>query len=955
MIRLLLLSLLVLGFSNIQGQLNMEFRSSIDYGEEANDIWGYTDSNGREYAIVGLRTGVSIIDVTDPDNLVDLGKADGPASTWRDMKTWGTYAYCITEDGDQGILIIDLSKLPAAITTDDWYYVKPTTATDQIIEQAHNIFIDEFGFAYVSAPQEGNGTRINNGGVLIYDLKPTPGQMAYVGQTPPVYAHDAFVVDNKLYTSDIFVGEFSIYDVTDKSNLVLLGTQETESAFTHNVWMSDDGTIAFTTDERPNAPVGAYDVSDPTDIINLDQFRPLETLGEGVIPHNTHVWNDYLIISYYSDGCILVDASEPDHLIEVGNFDTYIPQNQGFNGAWGAYPYLPSQTILVSDIGSGLYVLTPTYKRAARLRGTVVDAITAAPINGAEVVISSTQTNFEFSNFEGKYKTGLADGGTYDVTFSKFGYVSKTISLDLVNGEILDIVTELQPLAAITGTVVADTNGNPIPFAQIQITDSGDNAVNIESDSEGNFALSGFVPGDYTVIVGAWGFKYYTEVLNINDGDVVSYELEAGYEDNFALDLGWEVGGDASTGQWEIGEPVGTDFNGSLANPEVDLQDDLSDKAYVTGNGGGDGGTDDIDGGSTILTTPNIDLTGSNEPILNFSYWWFNDGGQGTPNDDIIVSILENGNTFDVATFNINTQWTAESIILKDFIDATGIIQVVFTAVDRGQGHIAEAAIDGFSITDTPSQTYPDFTLENTSGCVPLLVNLTDNSDSTSAWNWTVTNGTNTFTSTEQNPVVEITSAGTYSVTLVATGNSGAEYIVNQMNAVVALDIPQITMFTFTPDNGAVTFSANATNATSYFWDFGDGNTSTLENPTNTYADGELYFVSLTITNSCGEQTVTQEIFTGLTGTNDINSGEFLSFYPNPFERQLNLRYDFSTLENGSMRLLDVQGQVIDQYTLNGKSGTLNVGTELGAGIYFLQVLDNEKAYQPTRIIKISQ
>ncbi|MEZ4982763.1 MAG: hypothetical protein R2769_14490 [Saprospiraceae bacterium] len=44
----------------------------------------------------------------------------------------------------------------------------------------------------------------------------------------------------------------------------------------------------------------------------------------------------------------------------------------GFNGAWGAYPFLPSQTVLISDINSGLYVLQPNYVRACWLEGTVM-------------------------------------------------------------------------------------------------------------------------------------------------------------------------------------------------------------------------------------------------------------------------------------------------------------------------------------------------------------------------------------------------------------------------------------------------------------------------------------------------------------------------------------------------------------------------------------------------------
>ncbi len=41
---------------------------SMHGNSEANDIWGYVDGNGNEYAIVGLNDGTSIVDVTDPAN-----------------------------------------------------------------------------------------------------------------------------------------------------------------------------------------------------------------------------------------------------------------------------------------------------------------------------------------------------------------------------------------------------------------------------------------------------------------------------------------------------------------------------------------------------------------------------------------------------------------------------------------------------------------------------------------------------------------------------------------------------------------------------------------------------------------------------------------------------------------------------------------------------------------------
>ena len=140
-----------------------------------------------------------------------------------------------------------------------------------------------------------------------------------------------------------------IYDVTDKQNITQLATQPTPYNFTHNVWVNAENTVAFTTDEKANAPVAAYDITDLNDIRELDQFRPVATLNENVIPHNTHTWNNWLITSYYTDGGIIADASRPENIIEVGNWDSFLGGNGGFNGAWGAYPFLPSGLVLLSD------------------------------------------------------------------------------------------------------------------------------------------------------------------------------------------------------------------------------------------------------------------------------------------------------------------------------------------------------------------------------------------------------------------------------------------------------------------------------------------------------------------------------------------------------------------------------------------------------------------------------
>ena len=68
--------------------------------------------------------------------------------------------------------------------------------------------------------------------------------------------------------------------------------------------------------------------------------------------------------------------------------------------------------------------------------------------------------------------------------------------------------------------------------------------------------------------------------------------------------------------------------------------------------------------------------------------------------------------------------------------------------------------------------------------------------------------------------------------------------------------------FSFTGETtGTVDFTDNSTNLpTSWLWDFGDGNTNTMQNPQHIYASFGTYNVCLTATNSAGSNTVCQDV-----------------------------------------------------------------------------------------------
>lgn len=834
-------------------QLNMTLLDEMNYNVNSNDIWGWVDpDDGTEYALVGLVNGLSIVDVSTPDDIVEVIQIPGPNSTWRDIKSWGNHVY-VTNETSNGLLVVDMTDAPNNITWFEWTPDIPEIGG--VLSSCHNLYIDEFGYCYLT------GCNLNSGGIFAVDVFSDPGNPQYVAPVSTVYAHDVYARDNIVYASEIYAGALTLYDANDKFNTFETGSTQTPLLFTHNAWLNDAGDVAFTTDEKANAPVAAYDISDPTDIVELDQFLPIETLGEGVIPHNVHVWEDWLIISYYTDGGIIADASRPENIIEVGNWDTFFGGNGGFSGVWGAYPFLPSGIVLLTDINTGLYVCGADYVRACWLEGKVTNQVTGAPIFGAEVSINSSQANFATSDLVGEYKTGQAVAGDFEVTFSAIGFYPKTVSASLENGVLTILDVELEPFTTfdVSGQTILAEDASPAPGAVIFL--DGDQDFTITSDVNGAFSLNDVTIGDYTVYAGGWG--YLLEVIDnftVDDNTgAVTIELSNGYEDDFAIDLGWEITGDAQTGLWERGEPLGTNFQGASANTDFDIGSDFGDQCYMTGNGGGSGGDDDVDNGTVTLTSPVMDLTGYGDPVITYHTWFFNAGGGGAPNDALDV-ILTNG-IEEVLLESITTSasdWRPQSSFrVLDHIALTNDMRIIFETTDLPQsGHILEAAVDAFLLVDEAN--YPAFGATQTSGCLPHTVEFMDMSDSTMTYMWTFEGGT-PATSTDANPVVEYSTSGIFNVTLEAISNTGNTYTIERPNY-VNIGMSPTAAFNANVIGGDVNFTNSSMGDGTYSWEFGDGETSDEENPGHSYNAAGVYTVVLTMTNDCGTSTIEQEV-----------------------------------------------------------------------------------------------
>ncbi|MCB9305744.1 MAG: choice-of-anchor B family protein [Lewinellaceae bacterium] len=448
--------------------INVTFRSVLSYqGQNLANVWGYSDASGNEYALVGAKQGMSIVDVTNPDNPTEIVQIPGAFSNWHEIKTFQHYAYVVSEGGS-GVQVVDLSNLPGSNLTYHSYF--GDGAINGQLTKAHALHVDlTKGYLYVY------GSNINGGRALIFNLNNDPYNPQYAGtfnsgfSALGNYIHDGYVDNDIMYSAHIYSGFFSIVNVANKSNPSLLAVQNTPGSFTHNTWHS--GSALFTTDEVSGSFLTSYDVSNPGNVNQLDKIQ--SNPGTFSTVHNTHIINDYAVTSWYRDGFTIVDVSRPANMVQVGNYDTYPNAGgSGFQGCWGVYPYLPSGNILASNInaegtanGTGeLWILTPTYERGCYLEGLITDVQTGFPINGATVKILGSNTT-ENSAANGEYKMGQLQGGNFDVLVTKTGYIPYSTSVSLSNGVLTTLNAALLPV------------GLPVTLTRFSATAEGKDAL----------------------------------------------------------------------------------------------------------------------------------------------------------------------------------------------------------------------------------------------------------------------------------------------------------------------------------------------------------------------------------------------------------------------------------------------------------------------------------------------
>lgn len=188
-----------------------------------------------------------------------------------------------------------------------------------------------------------------------------------------------------------------------------------------------------------------------------------------------------------------------------------------------------------------------------------------------------------------------------------------------------------------------------------------------------------------------------------------------------------------------------------------------------------------------------------------------------------------------------------------------------------------------------------------------------------------------------------ITAAGTYSVTVTdANGCQDDDMISLSVNA------SPTASFTYSANLLQHTFTDVSTGGSSWAWDFGDGNSSTQQNPAHSFGMAGTYTVTLIVTaNGCSD-TTSQVLDVIAIGLDDLSNGINAQVWPNPFENRFAMLLDLAASGKLSIELFDLPGQrVAAIYDGEAAAGEFRyewqVPNGLAEGTYLLRIRQGEK------------
>jgi len=151
--------------------------------------------------------------------------------------------------------------------------------------------------------------------------------------------------------------------------------------------------------------------------------------------------------------------------------------------------------------------------------------------------------------------------------------------------------------------------------------------------------------------------------------------------------------------------------------------------------------------------------------------------------------------------------------------------------------------------------------------------------------------------------------------------------------------MPPIAGWSSTSVGTLATFTDESTGAFTWLWDFGDGNTSTMQNPQHDFVVDGTYNVCQTVNNSAGSDNSCKWISIVSVGVASTDLGTTLRIFPNPSPLNGTIQYQ-SAKPGTQFQLTDIFGKIVHEIVLENAQGTINL-SGLANGIYVYTISEN--------------
>lgn len=320
-------------FASAQQSNNIRVLAHFNHNTFHSSCWGY-EAGGREYAIYGWYEGTSFVDITDENNIREVVFLPGKYSGWREMKVYKNYLYIVSEADSSGIQIVDLTRLPNTVDLVNTYSFEGYRRAHTISQNGRYLYV--------------NGGNYREGGIVVLDAGDDPESPVKLGEWEGDYVHDCRVANDTIWACNPLTGKVSVIDAVDKNNLFTITSWVNgQYPVPHNCALADDHKYLYVCDENFNFPgkVKIWNISDKDDIVFAGEWK---VNGSTESVHNIEIFGNYAFLSYYGEGAIVLDITDPVNPVEIAGLRT--------TACWQVY-YFSSGKIIASDIYDGLYVL----------------------------------------------------------------------------------------------------------------------------------------------------------------------------------------------------------------------------------------------------------------------------------------------------------------------------------------------------------------------------------------------------------------------------------------------------------------------------------------------------------------------------------------------------------------------------------------------------------------------